>query len=162
VALICNGLWNEGQAAHIAARIEEASAQSDFQIVFYHGGKEGVHTPEAWRVRASRRLVDAGADLVVGNHPHVLQPLETYRGVDILYSVGNFCYGGNRQPENRTAVYKLLLTVEDGKLTEQASSIIPCYVYTGKTNNWQPAPIADGKEKARVLDFLHGKAELPY
>lgn len=163
IAVICNGLWNEGQAVSIVKRLQAAEAESDFQIVFYHGGKEGVHTPEAWKVRASRRLVDGGADLVLGNHPHVLQLREVYKDAEIVYSLGNFCYGGSRQPKNRTVIYRLTLQIEDGTLTETRSEIIPCYVHTGGTaNNYCPAPIADEEQRQRVLDFMDGKAALPY
>ncbi len=163
IAVICHGLWNEAQAGTILRRIKAAEEASDFQIVFYHGGTEGVHAPEDWRVRASRRLVDAGADLVLGNHPHVLQPRETYKGVEIVYSLGNFCFGGSRNPRNRTIIYQLILRVEDGKLTETGSEIIPCRVHTGgRVNNYCPAPIEDEAERQRVLDFMDGKRKLPY
>ncbi len=162
VAVICNGLWNEGQAGTIASRVRKASEDSDFQIVFFHGGTEGVHEPEAWKVRACRALVDAGADLVLGGHPHVLQPMETYSGAEILYSLGNFCYGGSRYPENRTLIYRLTLTVSpEGELVEQQSEVVPCYVYTGEVNNFQPAPIENEAEKQLVLDFLAGNAKSP-
>lgn len=163
IAVICHGLWNEGQAGAIIRRLQAAEKDSDFQVVFYHGGKEGVHTPEAWRVRASRRLVDSGADLVLGNHPHVLQPREVYKGKEIVYSLGNFCFGGSRRPENRTVIYQLTLQVENRALVETASELIPCYVHTGAgTNNYRPAPIADGDQRQRVLDFMDGRAKLPY
>lgn len=163
VAVICHGLWVESQAGTIARRVKAAAEDSDFQIVFYHGGAEGVHAPEAWRIRASRRLVDAGADLVLGNHPHVLQPREVYKGVDIVYSLGNFCYGGSRGPENRTVIYQLILRVKEGKLVSTSSEIIPCYVHTGATvNNYCPAPIEDEAPRQRVLDFMDGKLKLPY
>ena len=162
IAVICSGLWNEGQAASIAGRLRAAEAASDYQIVFYHGGAEGVHAPEDWKVRASRRLVDAGADLVLGSHPHVLQPRETYQGAEIVYSLGNFCYGGSRQPQNRTVIYRLTLTVTDGQLTGSAAELIPCYVYTGRINNYCPLPITDDQQRQQVLDFMDGKAALPY
>ena len=111
IAVICHGLWGEWQADAIISRIKEAETQSDFQIVYYHGGKERIHSPEEWKIRASRKLVDNGADLVVGNHPHVLQPMETYNGVDIIYSMGNFCFGGSKRPENRTIIYQFTLTI---------------------------------------------------
>ena len=162
IAVICHGLWNEGQAGAIIRRLQAAEKDSDFQVVFYHGGKEGVHAPEAWRVRASRRLVDNGADLVLGNHPHVLQPREVYKGKEIIYSLGNFCFGGSRRPENRTVIYQLTLRVENGVLAETASELIPCYVHTGAgTNNYCPAPIADEDQRQRVLDFMDGRAKLP-
>lgn len=161
IAVICHGLWSEGQAGEIIRRLQAAEAESDFQIVFYHGGKEGVHQPEAWRIRASRLLVDNGADLVLGNHPHVLQPREVYRAADIVYSLGNFCYGGSRYPENRTVIYQLTLTVEDGGLTAWTSEFLPCYVYTGKSNNYCPQPIEDAAQRQQVLDFMDGKVPLP-
>lgn len=162
IAVICHGLWGEWQADAIAKRIDEAELNSDYQIVFYHGGKEGIHSPEEWKIRASRKLVDAGADLVIGNHPHVLQPFEVYKGVKIVYSVGNFCYGGSRNPENRTIIYKQVLTIEGGELIAETSEIIPCYVYTGSTNNWQPAPIEDETQKYLVFEFMAGTRPLPY
>lgn len=162
VAVICHGLWTEGQAGAIIRRLKAAEKDSDFQVVFYHGGVEGVHTPEAWRVRASRRLIDNGADLVLGNHPHVLQPREVYKGKEIVYSLGNFCFGGSRGPENRTIIYQLILRVENGELVSAASEMIPCYVHTGgRVNNYCPAPIEDEAQARRVLDFMDGKAKLP-
>lgn len=162
IAVICHGLWTEAQAGTILKRIQAAEAESDFQIVFYHGGKEGVHAPEAWRIRASRRLIDGGADLVLGNHPHVLQPRELYKGKEIVYSLGNFCFGGSRKPENRTILYQLRLRIEDGRLADTASELIPCYVYTGPVNNYCPDIITDEEQRQRVLDFMDGKAKLPY
>ncbi len=163
VAIICNGLWNEKQADAICRRLREAESRSDFQIVFYHGGTERVHSPEEWRVRASRKLVDAGADLVIGNHPHVIQPRETYKGVDIVYSMGNFCFGDEKRAENRTIIYSLDLKIrrEDHTLVKKSGEIIPCYVYTAATNNYCPAPISNGAEKQRVLDFMNGRRASP-
>ena len=164
IAVICSGLWGEWQANEIVDYLEEAKEQSDYQIVFYHGGTEGVYEPEQWRVRASRKLVDNGADLVIGNHPHVLQPREVYNGVEIIYSMGNFCYGGHSQPKNRTMIYQMELTVDPMKneVTNEESTIIPCYVYTGGgNNNFQPAVIEDEDVKQRVLDFMDGNRSTP-
>ena len=161
VAIICHGLWSEWQANDIIARIKEAEKDSDFQIVYYHGGKEGTHSPEDWKIRASRKLVDNGADLVIGNHPHVLQPMENYNGVDIVYSMGNFCFGGNRRPENRTIIYQINLVIEDGKLVSKSSEIIPCYVYTGDSNNYCPKIIEDENIKQKVIDFMNWKIKSP-
>lgn len=162
IAVICHGLWSEWQASQIIPRIEEASKNSDYQIVFYHGGKERIHAPEQWKVRATHKLVDAGADLVIGNHPHVLQPTEVYNGVNIIYSLGNFCYGGSSKPENRTVIYKMILTIDNNEVQSEEVQLIPCYVYTGSKNNWQPAIIEDETDKQLVLDFLTGKRDKPF
>lgn len=162
IAVVCGGLWNATNHLNlIRQRLEAAAEQSDFQVVVFHGGEEREHAPESWQKTAAHALVDAGADLVVGSHAHVLQPKETYRGVDILYSLGNFCYGGSARPENATALYQLKLTVEDGKLTAKEGTIIPCYVYTGARNNFQPVIMADSPEKQAVLDFMNGLRKSP-
>ena len=162
IAIICHGLWYEGQENAIINRIKDAEEQSDFQIVFYHGGTERVHEPEKWRIRASRKLVDNGADLVIGNHPHVLQPMENYNGADILYSMGNFCFGDGKKFENRTIVYKLKLIISNDNILEsQTSEIIPCYCYTADTNNYQPGVIENEVEKQNVLDFMAWERKSP-
>jgi len=112
VAVICHGMWAEYQANTIANEIKIAEQQSDYQIVFFHGGTEKLHRPEDWKVRSARKLVDSGADMVIGNHPHVLQPREIYNGVEIIYSIGNFCFGGNMRPENRTIIYQMNISVD--------------------------------------------------
>ena len=164
IAVVCHGLWGEWQTGEVIPCLETAKANSDYQIVFYHGGAEGVYEPEQWRIRASRKLVDHGADLVIGNHPHVLQPREVYNGAEIIYSMGNFCYGGHSKPKNRTMIYQMELTVDPmtKEVTNQESTIIPCYVFTGSgNNNFQPAVIEDEREKQKVLDFMDGKRSTP-
>lgn len=94
--------------------------------------------------RPGHNLVDHGADLVIGSHPHVLQPMETYNGVNIVYSLGNFIFGGNNYPENRTLIYNQTLTITQDAATGGFTvantdvTLIPCYVYTGESNNYQP------------------------
>lgn len=163
VAVICSGMWSEYHTTRIIRLIKEAEEQSDYQVVFYHGGDGKIHAPEEWKRNATHKLVDNGADLVLGSHPHVLQPREVYNGVDILYSIGNFCYAANSRPENRTVIYQMELTVDkDGQLKESRSTIIPCYVHTGEVNNYQPAVVDDNEEiKNKILDFMDGKIESP-
>ena len=163
VAVICKGLWIESQATEIIELIKEAEKYSDYQIVFFHGGTEKVHKPENWKRRASKKIIDNGADLVIGAHPHVLQPIEVYNGKEIVYSLGNFCYGGHKNPENRTIIYQLNLIIDNktNTLLNKESNIIPCYVYTGKDNNYQPAVIEDESIKNKVIDFMNWKNNSP-
>ena len=164
VAIICSGLWGEYGTTSIINKLKEAEEETDYQIVFFHGGTEYLHQPEEWKQRSARKLIDNGADLVIGGHPHVLQPMEEYNGKTIIYSLGNFCYGGHRQPKNRTIIYQKTLTIDKNtkELKTQDDNIIPCYVYTEKTNNYQPTPIIDEEEKQKVIDFMNQKIELPY
>ena len=160
IGVICAKFWSSYYVDSIVEKIKEVSESTDIQIVFFHGGTEKVHTPEDWKVEGAHRFVDAGADLVIGGHPHVLQPYEEYNGVSIIYSIGNFCYGGHRHPENRTVIYQQKFTLDSkNDIISSNENIIPYYVYTGDTNNWRPSPIEDETEKNKVLDFLYGVSD---
>lgn len=162
IGVICVSMYYGGAVPNIKTYIDKASKKSDYQIVYFHGGTEAIHQPEAWKIDACHQLIDAGADLVIGDHPHVLQPLETYKGKTIIYSMGNFIFGGNRHPENRTIIYQHTLSFDSmGTFSGESGKIIPCYVYTGDMNNWQPAVIKDKATKKKVLDFMYGKADSP-
>lgn len=162
LGIICMTMYGTYEVDAVKEAIAEASENSDFQIVYFHGGEEAVHTAETWKIEACHQLVDAGADLVIGDHPHVLQPMEQYNGATIVYSLGNFIFGGNRHPENRTAIYQHAITIRNGKMVSQSYKLIPCYVFVGDMNNWQPDVIKDENEKQAVLDFMHGQRSLPY
>lgn len=165
IALITARLYNISQTQVIINRIKAASEKSDYQIVYFHGGQEGIYQPEDWKIDACHQLVDAGADLVIGGHPHRLQPLEIYKGVNIIYSLGNFCFGGNNHMvSNRTIIYKTILKIEDGKLLQEETQIIPCYIQDNSKyqNNWQPDIIKNEEERKIVFDFMFGKTALPH
>ena len=161
VGIVCCGLWSYSQHSNAVRQVESIKPKTDIQIVYFHGGTEKIHKPDDWKVDAARKIAEAGADLVVGSHPHVLQPMEIYRGVPIVYSLGNFVYGGNRSPENRTIIFQAFFEVNDGDI-KVSYNIIPCYVYTGSTNNWQPDIITNPAEKEKVLEFMHGRREEPF
>ncbi len=74
--------------------VEDAFGENSFDIVLVHGGYEYNLRPNQWQISAYRRLVDHGADLVIGAHPHVLQRMEYYGDGLILYSLGNFVFPG--------------------------------------------------------------------
>ncbi len=161
IGVVCFSMYYGGAVESGLTYLEEAKSNSDYQIVYFHGGKEAIHTPEQWKIDACHRLIDEGADLVMGDHPHVLQPREIYKDKTIIYSLGNFIFGGNRHPENRTIIYQHTLTIDSDSLIDESGEIIPCYVYTGDTNNWQPAIIEDKDAKKQVLDFMNGETNSP-
>ncbi len=72
--------------------IKKAKENSDFVVVYVHWGTEGVSRFEADQQRLGHQYIDAGADLVIGDHPHCLQGVEYYRGVPIFYSLGNYWF----------------------------------------------------------------------
>lgn len=81
--------------AQLAEEVKAAKQQADYVIAYVHWGIEWEETPNEVQKSIAHRLVDAGADMVVGAHPHVLQGIEYYQGVPIAYSLGNFVFGSS-------------------------------------------------------------------
>lgn len=161
--IICTNLFNINYDPLVTPVIEKVKSESDIQILYFHGGTENEHIPEEWLTELCHKYADMGVDLIIGSHPHVLRPMEEYNGVDIIYSLGNFCYGGNRLPENRTMILTEAFTFdENGFYISQEESFTPFYVYGGSHNNWQPAPITDPKEISKALAFMYGASDTPY
>ena len=77
---------------------------AEYIICALHWGVEGAYRPNAYQKNLAHAAIDAGADLVYGSHPHVLQPTEEYGGGLILYSLGNFSFGGNSFPRDYDSV----------------------------------------------------------
>lgn len=95
----------------VEADIRAAKEKADFVIPFFHWGREGKPTPEPYQITLAHAAIDAGAAAVIGSHPHVLQGMESYKGAPIIYSLGNFVFGGNWDPKDkRTALVELSFT----------------------------------------------------
>ncbi len=73
-------------------KVKEYDTQCDVLIVFMHAGTEEVFEVNSYQKKLARALVDNGADMVVGAHPHTLQPIEFYNGKPIFYSIGNLIF----------------------------------------------------------------------
>ncbi len=93
----------------VAADIKALRKQVDWIVVNYHWGEELAKYPGDWQIDLARFTIDQGADLVVGHHPHVLQGSEVYKGRPIVYSLGNFIFGGNSTSDYDTAALKVSL-----------------------------------------------------
>jgi len=84
--------------------VRDAAATSDLVFVMIHWGVELEARPRPYQVRQAHRMIDAGADVIFGAHPHVLQPMETYRGRPIFYSLGNLVWPRISDEASVTAV----------------------------------------------------------
>lgn len=138
------------------ARLKEEN--TDLIIACCHWGIEGTSRLDDYQMELGYKCIDWGADLVIGNHPHVLQALNVYQGKYIVYSLGNFCFGGNRNPKDKdTAIFQQTFTFMDGELqTDDNIRIIPCSISSVKNrNNFQPTP-ATGSEAERIIEKING------
>ncbi len=143
----------ELRAAIEAAKEREAR----LIIVAFHWGAEKQTQPDATQQELAHIAVDCGANLVVGHHPHVLQGIEKYNGAYIVYSLGNFCFGGNSTPSDMDSmIFRQTFTVtRDGVLDNDQIEIIPCSISSDPYyNNYQPTPAADA-EAERILGRIN-------
>ena len=129
------------------------SQKCDLIIACMHWGVEHTYEQTWAQVTMAHYLVDNGVDLVLGSHPHVLQGIEKYKGKYILYSMANFCFGGNTDPDDKdTMIFQQTFTFVNGELQpDDYIKIIPASVSgVSYCNNYQPV-VLEGKEKERVM-----------
>ena len=132
--------------------IKELKKKTDFVIVYYHWGIERNYSPTQGQRDLAHATIDAGANMVVGSHPHVLEGIETYKDSPIVYSLSNFCFGGNRNPSDKDSmIYQQTFHFTNKKITSTEHKIIPCMISSVKyRNNYQPI-IATGQDAERIL-----------
>lgn len=133
---------------------------AEYIICALHWGVEGAYRPNAYQKNLAHAAIDAGADLVYGSHPHVLQPTEEYGGGLILYSLGNFSFGGNSFPRDYDSVIVQLTLCRNayGCVSLEACDYIPCSISGSDENNdFRPTPYKKGsKEFERTMSKLDG------
>lgn len=125
----------------------------DLILACCHWGTEREYYPEEYQTILGKKCIDWGADLVLGHHPHVLQGVDKYNGKYIVYSLSNFCFGANRNPEDKdTMIFRQTFTFRDGvKEEDDEVRIIPCSVSSVQNrNDFKPTP-ALGEEAIRII-----------
>lgn len=151
-------LWYGGRAieekiSDAVSRLRESGA--DIVIAYYHWGLERVYYPSQYQIELAHHTINAGADLVLGSHPHVLQGIEEYRGRNIVYSLGNFCFGANQDPDDKdTVIYRHTFTFTDGELTGSYANIIPCSISSTRSRNDYRPTLLEGSEAERVMEKI--------
>ena len=129
-------------------------------VVIFHWGNETETVPDTNQMTLGRLAIDEGADLVCGHHPHVLQGIETYKGKNIVYSLGNFCFGGNSSPSDMdTMIFQQTFTVtSEGVQADNVTNVIPCSISSADGyNNYQPTP-ASGDEASRIKSKIEERS----
>ena len=122
--------------------IQSVRQKADIIVVGMHWGSENEDLPAQKEIEIARALVDAGADIVVGHHPHVLQGIEIYKGKVIAYSLGNFIFTTSTFPKGKEGAIMQVTVSRDGKLETR---IFPTQIANGSTL------ISKGEERKSVL-----------
>ncbi len=126
--------------------IQKLKGKVDFITAIFHWGQEKKHFPEKDQIGFAHKVIEYGANLVVGHHPHVLQGIEKYRSGIIVYSLGDFIFGGNGRIYKESAM--LHVTIPTQYIENWSIEMIPIGI-----KYWQPF-ILTGIRRDTVLTNL--------
>ena len=122
-------------------RVTEIKEEVDILVLSIHWGVELSTTPRNEEIAFAKKLIDAGVDIVMGHHPHVLQGIEIYNGKPIFYSLGNFIFGSKNELTANTMIAQINLK---DKYIDNIK-IIPCEIVGGR-----PIPLEDEKKIEKI------------
>lgn len=141
--LACMTTMLEQDLAALVARVDAA-------IVFFHWGHEGSNEVRDYQISLAHRAVDLGARAVLGAHPHRFQGVEVYREAPIFYSLGNFVFGGNKDPKDKLSAVARLCVPQRGPVT---ADLVPIQITRWPEAPFQPFPL-EADDKAAALAYL--------
>ena len=148
--------------AEIVENISRLAGDETVDLVIFapHWGIENTYRQNQTQQELAHAAIDAGADIVWGSHPHVLQPIEAYGDGIIFYSLANFSFGGNAYPPDydTVLVQQEVIREPDGTVRLGELTLIPCSVSGSPyKNDFQPTPYPqDSREYERVMEKLNG------
>ena len=137
----------------IADRIQTLREQGcDLVIVSMHWGRETNLIQESYQTRYAREIMQAGADVIWGHHPHVLQPVQFYEGKPVFYSTGNFTFGTMSAVDPDTGIFQLVYDIAEDGITLSAFSVVPCR--TQGNGDYRPYILTDEQERSAMFKKL--------
>jgi len=139
----------------VFADVKSLKQTTDFVIVACHWGAELTEQPKPYQTKFGHRLIDSGANLILGHHPHIVQGIENYKGKYIVYSLGNFIFGSYSESARDSFLFRLTLR-EPG---ETIAQIIPINVYN-KEVDLRPEPLKDARYKTFLEKMNRLSSEL--
>ena len=128
--------------------IKKAKENADFVVVAFHWGGEYVQQPRDYQRNFAKKAIDAGADVVFGHHPHILQGIEIYQNKPIAYSLGNFVFGTYNPKAKRSMIMRVVFENNSVKRIE----LLPINVLNVEVQ-FQPR-LLTGTEAKLVVDEL--------
>ena len=148
----------EADQKRIATRIAGLREQGcDVVVVSLHWGRETHPTPTNGQMAYARKIIEAGADVIWGHHPHVLQPIQFCQGKPILYSTGNFTFGTMSNVDPATGIFQLTYKKVDGQAQLVSLSVVPCQ--TQRSPDFRPFILTEEAQRQAVFRKLVLKKE---
>ena len=127
----------------LCEKIKEAKASSDIVVAYVHWGTESTEKVDEHQKKLAKNIAEAGADLIIGDHPHVLQGIDTAGGVPVIYSLGNYLFNSNAQD---TCLFRAVLDPASAEIL--SLEFIPCRQEGCRTK------VLTGEEKERVIGYM--------
>jgi len=142
--------------------IMQLKKTSSVVIINFHWGAENAYYPADAQKKLAHFAIDNGADIILGHHPHVIEGIEQYKNRIIAYSLGNFCFGGNSNPRDKTTfILQSNLKFVNNNLTAIGVRVIPCSISSvNYTNDYCPTPLV-GNAKINLLNKLNKLSDNP-
>lgn len=135
--------FNENE---ILAVIKQAKKEVNLLIVSLHWGREYSSSPADWQIKLAHKIIDSGTDLIIGNHPHWIQPVEIYQDKLIIYAQGNFIFDQEWSKETKTGIVAKH-TFYGNKLVD--SQFFPIFI-----NDYSQPEFLEEERKEQVLEKL--------
>ena len=158
--------WWQNDRKKIPSYVAEARKNCDLLIVSLHWGTEYKYQQDQLQQEMAHDIIDAGADLIIGTHPHVFQGIERYKGKYIVYSLGNFCFAGNADPSDKRCLifqqqfsFTPGLGITQAGIQDEGINIIPTTVSSVKDYNDFKPTVLDAENGAKLLKSLAGHCE---
>ena len=143
----------ESDKKRITNRIKYLREQgADVVVLSLHWGREEQPQPESGAASYAKYCIDAGADVIYGQHPHVLQSVQFYKGKPIFYSTGNFTFGSMSDVDPDTGIFQLTWKLVDGAPVLQRFSVVACR--TQGSGDYRPYMLTDEDEIIKMRKKL--------
>ena len=143
----------EADKKRIANRIQTLREQgADVVVLSLHWGREAQPQPQSGSASYAKYCIDAGADIIYGQHPHVLQTVQFYKGKPILYSTGNFTFGSMSHVDPDTGIFQLTWDIVDGEPMLRRFEVVPCR--TQGSGDYRPYILTDPDEITKMRKKL--------
>lgn len=150
-----------GTRERVVKAVRRHKRPDNLVIVSFHWGVEGLNVPVTEQRRLGRAVLDAGADLILGHHPHVLQGIETHAGKHIVYSLANFVFGGHSNPADKDSmIYQEVFAMEGGRVVSRRNLVLPVRISSVTSHNDFRPVLLGGAEGDRVLSRVRSYSDL--
>jgi len=147
-----NSFLTKTEEKQIAEKIDEGHKKADIVVVAFHWGVEYTSQPTNRQIKLAHYAIDQGADIIIGNHPHWIQPIEIYKEKPIIYSHGNLIFDQMWSEKTRQGIISKF-TFNNNQLMDL--ELIPIII-----ENYGQPRILDGEDKQKILDDIKNQSNI--